>query len=559
MRYSPNLGDLLDVAALILQDGSLPVSFAVDTARPWWSDDDEDTLDGTPSMRSGEIGHDTASWMSATFEGAGVFEFSWKTSCEYDDLGEFWYDHAVCELDGIPVAWMDGETDWTRQTLVVTNGGVHTVTWSYVKDDDDDIDAEYEDCAWVDGVKFSRKVTVSFAGGGASGAVPANVVSATGYTVVLPDQGEMSVAKYAFAGWTDGTSTYAAGAEFDVPGADVTLTAVWTEKRLAAPTIAVAGTYDGYATPVAITAEAGASIWYTLDGSEPSADGSGSRLYQGAFSLEGSATIKAVATRDDWFDSDVAVARTARSWGTLEECLDNRLVDVFTSGDSPWYGVAMATVVNGTALRSGAIGDGQESRLYVGISGEGELSFRWKVSSETFKQFQVDYVSFSIDGTERAWIGGEVDWTNETFTITGAGEHLLRWTYKKDSGGRSGEDCAWVDGVVWTPSGADAGLAAWLAERGLTADTKAANGRTAAECYALGLDPADETSEFRIVSIELVDGKPKVEWEPKTNRWTGAEIRAVVKGAATLEGPWTEVPEGGNPAYRFFKVVVELP
>ena len=61
------------------------------------------------------------------------------------------------------------------------------------------------------------------------------------------------------------------------------------------------------------------------------------------------------------------------------------------------------------------------------------------------------------------------------------------------------------------------------------------------------------------MSIELVDGTPKVEWEPKTNRWTGAEIRAVLKGAERLEGPWAEVPVGGNPAYRFFKVVVELP
>ncbi len=64
------------------------------------------------------------------------------------------------------------------------------------------------------------------------------------------------------------------------------------------------------------------------------------------------------------------------------------------------------------------------------------------------------------------------------------------------------------------------------------------------------------TNDFCIVSIELVDGKPKVEWEPKTNRWTGAKIQAVLKGVATLEGPWAEVPAGGNPAYRFFKVVV---
>ena len=90
-------------------------------------------------------------------------------------------------------------------------------------------------------------------------------------------------------------------------------------------------------------------------------------------------------------------------------------------------------------------------------------------------------------------------------------------------------------------------------------DECTANGRTVAECYALGLDPADATNDFRIVSIEMVDGEPKVEWEPKVNRWTGTEIQAVLKGAVSLEGPWAEVPAGGNPAYRFFKVVVEWP
>ena len=63
-----------------------------------------------------------------------------------------------------------------------------------------------------------------------------------------------------------------------------------------------------------------------------------------------------------------------------------------------------------------------------------------------------------------------------------------------------------------------------------------------------------------------MDGKSKVELEPKTNRWTGAEIRAVLKGAATLAGPWEDVDKGDGggrgatalPA-RFFKVVVELP
>ena len=88
-----------------------------------------------------------------------------------------------------------------------------------------------------------------------------------------------------------------------------------------------------------------------------------------------------------------------------------------------------------------------------------------------------------------------------------------------------------------------------------------ANGRTATECYALALDSALATDDFRIVSIEIVDGEPKVEWEPKVNRWTGAEIQAVLKGVATLDGEWKSV-EGATAAekaaMRFFKVVVEV-
>ena len=68
-------------------------------------------------------------------------------------------------------------------------------------------------------------------------------------------------------------------------------------------------------------------------------------------------------------------------------------------------------------------------------------------------------------------------------------------------------------------------------------------------------------NDCRIVSIEFEDGKLKVEWEPKVNRWTGAEIQAELKGAATLDGEWKAV-EGATAAekaaMRFFKVVVEV-
>ena len=70
---------------------------------------------------------------------------------------------------------------------------------------------------------------------------------------------------------------------------------------------------------------------------------------------------------------------------------------------------------------------------------------------------------------------------------------------------------------------------------------------------------ADATNDFRVVSIELVNGKPKVEWEPKTNRWTGAEIPAVLKGAARLDDEFEPVTDKNKSSFRFFKVFVEMP
>ena len=197
------------------------------------------------------------------------------------------------------------------------------------------------------------------------------------------------------------------------------------------------------------------------------------------------------------------------------------------------------------------------------VSGAGPLSFNWKADCEKDprNRYSYDLGAFAVDGNVTNRIDGTTAWQTVTVEIAEGGVHVLRWTYSKDDYDEDdyvGDDCIWVDHVVWTPSGAS-GLAAWLAERNLTADAHAANGRTAAECYALGLDPAEATNDFRIVSIEFVDGKTKVEWEPKVNRWTGEEVQAVLKGAERLDGEWQTVTEENNSGFRFFKVVVEVP
>ena len=320
-------------------------------------------------------------------------------------------------------------------------------------------------------------------------------------------------------------------------------------------------TFVGDSCTVSIScATAGAVIYYTTNGQTPRP--SNRYKYTGPFTITDTAEICAFAVSGDMSSDYVTamITKTAAPQLTLVEALDISS-PVTTGGDSDWMPVADGSATSGSSARSGMIAPEESTWIETTVSGAGSLSFVWKADCEKGprNRYSYDFGEFVVDGTVKSRIDGTTAWQTVTIEIAEGGTHVLRWTYNKDDYDEDdyvGNDCVWVDHVVWTPTD---GLAAWLAERSLTADARAANGRTAAECYALGLDPTLATNDFRIVSIEMADGNPKVEWEPKTNRWTGAEIRAVLKGAESLAGPWAEVPAGGNPAFRFFKVVVELP
>ena len=106
------------------------------------------------------------------------------------------------------------------------------------------------------------------------------------------------------------------------------------------------------------------------------------------------------------------------------------------------------------------------------------------------------------------------------------------------------------------------------------AKATAANGRPVWACYALGLDPQDATSDFRIASFPMkADGTPdfaNVAFDPPQAQWNVPDAPVTWKGAATLEGPWMTVaeevgrgvspsrgsPGTARPTLQFFKAVV---
>jgi RHS repeat-associated protein len=83
-----------------------------------------------------------------------------------------------------------------------------------------------------------------------------------------------------------------------------------------------------------------------------------------------------------------------------------------------------------------------------GVEGEGTLTFWWKVSSQNNK----DWLEFRLDDALEDRISGNAHWQQESYAITGAGPHTLRWRYVKDASKSGGSDCGWVDYVQWTGS-----------------------------------------------------------------------------------------------------------
>ena len=135
---------------------------------------------------------------------------------------------------------------------------------------------------------------------------------------------------------------------------------------------------------------------------------------------------------------------------SLAEALDCPALAFATGGDAEWVGQWEKTHDGEDAARSGTISDNQSTWLETTVAGPGTLSFWWTVSSESA---MYDYLEFLVDGVQDSRIGGTTaEWTQKNVELP-TGTHVLRWTYLKDDSYGSGEDCGWVDQIVWTPTG----------------------------------------------------------------------------------------------------------
>ena len=199
-----------------------------------------------------------------------------------------------------------------------------------------------------------------------------------------------------------------------------------------------------------------AVIYYTTNGSNPKT--TESNRYMGPFDIVATTTVKAVAKNpDDDLKSSVTTATITKTTLTLAQAVGADGL-IFTSGGSggvEWVVASDATADNGVAVKSGEIGDGDSTWIETSVSGIGTFSFKWRADCEdddtTPTSATWDHIRVETNGVEITRIDGSTGWM-EPVMIDISGGATVRWTYEKDESDAGGNDCVWLDSVVWTPS-----------------------------------------------------------------------------------------------------------
>jgi uncharacterized repeat protein (TIGR02543 family) len=385
-----------------------------------------------------------------------------------DETAAWTPDWTVFKVGGVSLksgaiaAAEEGERTFTTLTTTVLGEGEGSFWWKVSCEDMDEEYDEWYDYAvfTIDGVEIAKIAgetewkQVEFAVTGAG-------THTLAWTFTRDDYDEDETA-YDNAAWVDGV--------------------VWTPKPVTV-TFAAGGAAEGDV-PGMVVKYAGYEL--TLPGAGTLANGA----YQFMGWTDGETTYAAGST---FVIPAVDVTLTAvwelKVW-TLAEAVDAAALSFTTGGYADWSVDAANGYTNGVSAKSGAICDGQESWVEATVSGAGTLVFRWNVMGGVHRNNPFAYAKVEVDGVQQAQEHMTEGWKEQMVVLEGAGSHLIRWTYLRTSDRAAEGDCAWIDAVTWTPSGAAAGVVVEVDGVAVEFET-AADGKTRAAAVAAGTTAED--------------------------------------------------------------------
>jgi len=121
----------------------------------------------------------------------------------------------------------------------------------------------------------------------------------------------------------------------------------------------------------------------------------------------------------------------------------------WVQGTFPWT-IDNTQIYEGVySSKSGMIPDNEESELSitVDVTAPGDISFFKFVSSEQ----DYDELKFKINGNKVGeWSGIDNAWSFISYPVS-IGQNTFKWEYEKDGATADGQDCAWIDYIVFPP------------------------------------------------------------------------------------------------------------
>lgn len=134
----------------------------------------------------------------------------------------------------------------------------------------------------------------------------------------------------------------------------------------------------------------------------------------------------------------------------LAEAVNTCGVDWSSGGNSNptyWEGESSVTHDGQAAAQSGALYSGQESWMQASVIGATNISFWWKVSSQTNN----DYLEFCVNGVLATRISGEAGWQSNSFSLA-TPTNVVQWRFARaGNSSPQGQNRGWVDQVTFEP------------------------------------------------------------------------------------------------------------
>ncbi len=115
------------------------------------------------------------------------------------------------------------------------------------------------------------------------------------------------------------------------------------------------------------------------------------------------------------------------------------------AGIQPWTVTNVGAFQGTYAAKSGVITHSQSSQMILeyDVAVADSVSFYRRVSSENN-----DYLRFYVNGVQAGQWSGNQAWARVAYPVN-PGLNTFKWEYVKSATGSSGEDCAWVDYIVF--------------------------------------------------------------------------------------------------------------